>query len=51
MRTFGEINTRCGRGTLKLATGLQAQTLNPTWTMRRTYLPSYTTNLAEAPKV
>jgi DNA polymerase V len=56
MQTFDAINTRYGRGTIKLATGLIGKKPQDeeeaAWQMKRDYLsPSYTTNIAEIPVI
>jgi len=58
MRTFDTINNRYGRGTFKLACGLERQASssakkdNCPWQLRREYLsPRYTTDIKEIPLV
>jgi DNA polymerase V len=53
MQAFDKINTRYGRGTLKLTCGLGPKPPDnsiPPWQMKRDYLsPCYTTKIDEIP--
>jgi DNA polymerase V len=54
MRAFDTINTRYGRGTVKLACGLKKtsneKAASLPWEMKRDFLsPRYTTNIREIP--
>jgi len=57
MQTFDQLNTRYGRGTIKLGCALSGKKPNDdenvlSWELRREYLsPRYTTNINDIPVV